>query len=187
MERIALHTRIAEGREGDYDREHARIPDELDAALRAAGVHEWRIWRDGRDIFHVVEVEDYSAMRRRLAEDPANQRWQEHINQFLEVVDDYGGGDSGIRPVWSLPPQPPQESTWAPLRPPRRSRCRASASAPPSWGTSTGRRRTRRPTARSPPRGTPGSATSTPPRTAGSAPANAASDSAWPGTRARST
>ena len=103
MEHIALHTRIAEGREEDYDREHARIPDELDAALRAAGVHAWRIWRDGRDIFHLVEVQDYRAMRRRLAEDPANQRWQEHINQFLEVVDDYGGEDDGIRPVWSLP------------------------------------------------------------------------------------
>lgn len=107
MERIALHTRIAEGHEADYDREHARIPDELDASLRRAGVHAWRIWRDGRDIFHVVEVEDYSAMRRMLAEDPANLRWQEHINQFLEVVDDYGGEDSGIRPVWSLPSQGP--------------------------------------------------------------------------------
>ena len=38
MEQIALHTRIAEGREADYDREHARIPDELDASLRAAGI-----------------------------------------------------------------------------------------------------------------------------------------------------
>ena len=38
MEHIALHTRIAEGHEEDYEREHARIPDELDAALRAAGV-----------------------------------------------------------------------------------------------------------------------------------------------------
>lgn len=107
MEQIALHTRIAEGHEADYDREHARISDELDAALRAAGVHAWRIWRDGRDIFHLVEVEDYRAMRQQLAEDPVNLRWQEHINQFLEVVDDYGGEDSGIRPVWSLPSQGP--------------------------------------------------------------------------------
>ena len=107
MEQIALHTRIAEGHEADYDREHARISDELDAALRGAGVHAWRFWRDGRDIFHLVEVEDYSAMRRQLAEDPVNLRWQEHINQHLEVVDDYSGDDSGIRPVWSLPAQAP--------------------------------------------------------------------------------
>lgn len=103
MERIALHTRIAEGHEADYDREHARIPDELDASLRDAGVSSWRIWRDGREIFHVVEVEDYRAMRQRLAADPANKRWQDHINQYLEVTDDYGGEDSGIRPVWSMP------------------------------------------------------------------------------------
>ena len=37
-----------------------------------------------------------------------NLRWQEHINQFLEVTDDYGGEDSGIRPVWSLPSQAPE-------------------------------------------------------------------------------
>src|SRR5699024_4240769 len=42
-------------------------------------------------------------------------------------------------------------------------------------------------TGRSPRPGTPGSATSTPPRTTGSAPANAVSGSAWPATRARST
>ncbi|WP_422116152.1 L-rhamnose mutarotase [Brachybacterium sp. UNK5269] len=107
MEQIALHTRIAVGREADYDREHARIPDELDAALRAAGVHTWRIWRDGRDLFHLIEVEDYRAMRRRLAEDPANLRWQAHINRFLEVVDDYGGEDTGIQSVWSLPAHSP--------------------------------------------------------------------------------
>ena len=109
MERIALHTRIAEGHEADYDREHARIPDELDASLRRAGVHAWRIWRDGRDIFHVVEVEDYSAMRRMLAEDPANQRWQEHLTPVLDVGADSGGEASGIRPGWSLPLQGPAE------------------------------------------------------------------------------
>lgn len=106
MQTIALHTRIAEGREADYDREHAVIPAELDAALRRAGVHAWRIWRDGRDIFHLVEVEDYRAMRLALAQDPANQRWQEHINQFLEIEDDYSGDDDGITPVWSLPELP---------------------------------------------------------------------------------
>lgn len=103
MEQIALHTRIAAGREEDYEREHARIPDELDAALRAAGVHSWRIWRDGQDLFHLVEVEDYREMRRRLATDPANLRWQEHINTVLEVVDDYDAEDEGLATVWSLP------------------------------------------------------------------------------------
>ncbi|MCS6711738.1 L-rhamnose mutarotase [Brachybacterium sp. EF45031] len=100
---IALHTRAAAGREGDYDREHARIPDDLDAALRRAGVHSWRIWRDGQDLFHLVEVDDYAAMREQLRTDPANVAWQQHINQFLEVVDSYDGDDTGLDLVWQLP------------------------------------------------------------------------------------
>lgn len=27
--------------------------------LREHGVHDWRIWRSGRDVFHLVDVEDY--------------------------------------------------------------------------------------------------------------------------------
>jgi L-rhamnose mutarotase len=108
MQRIALHTRAAAGHEADYDREHARIPDDLDPALREAGVHTWRIWRDGQDLFHVVEVEDYQAMRAFLQHHPANVAWQEHINRFLEVQDSYEGDDEGIGLVWELPTQPPQ-------------------------------------------------------------------------------
>lgn len=109
MQTIALHTRIAEGNEADYVREHRQIPADLDPALRRAGVRSWRIWRDGRDLFHLLEVEDYRAMRQQLAEDPANQRWQDHINQFLELVDSYEGEDEGIEHVWSLPPMPPAD------------------------------------------------------------------------------
>lgn len=106
MQTIALHTRIAEGAEDDYVREHRRIPDDLDTSLRRAGVRAWRIWRDGRDLFHLVEVEDYRAMRRALADDPVNLAWQEHINAFLEVVDSYDGDDEGIEQVWHLPAEP---------------------------------------------------------------------------------
>jgi L-rhamnose mutarotase len=103
MERIALHTRLKAGREADYDREHAVIPPELDAALREAGVHSWRIWRDGRDVFHVVEVADYRAMRRALADHPANVPWQARMAELLEITDDYSGNDKGITQVWELP------------------------------------------------------------------------------------
>jgi L-rhamnose mutarotase len=103
VERIALHTKLKAGREADYEREHAVIPAELDAALREAGVHSWRIWRDGRDLFHVVEVDDYQAMRRALADHPANVPWQARMAELLEVEDDYSGNDLGIRKVWELP------------------------------------------------------------------------------------
>ena len=103
MQRIALHTRLAPGKEDEYESVHAVIPAELDAALREAGVHAWRIWRDGRDLFHVVEVEDYQRMRHFLREHPANIPWQQRMSQLLEVEDDYSGNDMGLRLVWELP------------------------------------------------------------------------------------
>lgn len=102
-ERIALHTRLRAGKEADYDSIHAVIPPELDERLRAVGVRGWSIWRSGRELFHLVEVDDYSAMRRALADDPVNVLWQGRMAELLEVEDDYSGDDSGIPLVWTLP------------------------------------------------------------------------------------
>lgn len=103
MERIALHTRLKPGREADYERTHAEIPTDLDAALRAAGVRSWQIWRDGLDLFHLVEVDDYRAMRRALADHPANVAWQGRMAELLDITDDYSGEDNGLHQVWELP------------------------------------------------------------------------------------
>jgi len=103
LETVALHTRLREGREADYDRIHASIPLELDGALREAGVHTWRIWRSGRELFHLVEVDDYRAMRAYLAEHPANVPWQAQMAELLEVEDDYSGAEPDVRLVWELP------------------------------------------------------------------------------------
>jgi L-rhamnose mutarotase len=106
METIALHTRLRAGREADYDRIHAVIPVVLDGALREAGVHNWRIWRSGQDLFHVVDCDDYARMRRYLAEHPANIPWQAQMGALLEVHDSYAGDDRGIPLVWQLPDEP---------------------------------------------------------------------------------
>lgn len=103
VESIALHTRLKSGAEVAYAEAHANIPPELVAALKVAGVHNWRIWRSGQDLFHVVDVDDYQAMRRALADHPANVPWQARMAELLEVQDDYSGNDSGIRKVWELP------------------------------------------------------------------------------------
>lgn len=101
-ETIALHTRLKPGAEQDYADAHAGIPAELVSALKEAGVGNWRIWRSGQDLFHLVEVADYQAMRRALADHPANVPWQARMAEMLEVQDDYSGNDSGIPLVWEL-------------------------------------------------------------------------------------
>lgn len=102
-ETIALHTELRPGRELDYERIHAQIPAELDTALRDAGVRGWRIWRDGTHLFHLVEVDDYAAMRAALADHPVNVAWQAQMDELLAVPDDYSGQDSGLPLVWRLP------------------------------------------------------------------------------------
>jgi L-rhamnose mutarotase len=100
--RVALHTRLKPGREAEYEQVHAVIPSDLDVALRDAGVSSWAIFRDGLDLFHVLEVEDYQAMRHALRDHPANVPWQERMSELLDVEDDYSGDDTGIKLVWEL-------------------------------------------------------------------------------------
>jgi L-rhamnose mutarotase len=101
----ALYTRLREGAEDAYDELHARVPDDLADALREAGVRDWRIWRAGLDVFHLVDVEDYRAMRAFLREHPANLAWQARVTGLQSLPDDYSGEDDGLLPVWSLSAQ----------------------------------------------------------------------------------
>jgi L-rhamnose mutarotase len=101
----ALHTRLHADATEAYDALHARVPDDLLAALKEAGVRDWRIWRDGRDVFHLVDCEDYAAMRDRLRDHPANLAWQAQVTPLQSTPDDYSGQDDGLPFVWSFADQ----------------------------------------------------------------------------------
>jgi L-rhamnose mutarotase len=105
MTEIAVHTVLKLGREGDYESLHGTIPARLAVTLREAGVHDWRIWRAGVHLFHLIDVEDYQGMRRALADDPDNVIWQAQVNPLLDEPDDFSGDDAGITQVWSLAEQ----------------------------------------------------------------------------------
>ncbi len=65
-------------------------------------MRDWRIWRDGRDVFHWLDVEDYQAMRAHLSEHPANIAWQSRVSPLQSTPDDYSGNDEGLPFVWSF-------------------------------------------------------------------------------------
>jgi L-rhamnose mutarotase len=109
MATVALHTVLKAGREHEYDTVHRSIPPDVVDALRENGVSDWRIWRDGRHVFHLVEVEDYQAMRSALRDHPANIAWQQQVGPLFEIADSYEGGDSGIAFLWSLTRQASNE------------------------------------------------------------------------------
>jgi L-rhamnose mutarotase len=98
----ALHTRLKEGAAQAYDELHATVPPDLAVALREAGVRDWRIWRQGLDVFHLVDVDDYAKMRAYLRDHPANVAWQERVTRLQSLPDDYSGADDGLPEVWSL-------------------------------------------------------------------------------------
>ncbi|NIJ13364.1 L-rhamnose mutarotase [Saccharomonospora amisosensis] len=105
MPQIVLHTVLKPGRELDYEALHATIPSDVAAALAEHGVRDWRIWRDGRHLFHLIDVADYRAMRAALRDHPGNVRWQATVGPLHEKADDYSGGDDGIALLWSLAEQ----------------------------------------------------------------------------------
>ena len=105
MPEIALHTRLRPDSVDEYERLHARVPADLVTALRSAGVRDWRIWRDGTHLFHLVDVVDYHAMRAFLRDHPANMTWQAQVGPLHDVPDDYSGADDGVRLLWSFAEQ----------------------------------------------------------------------------------
>ncbi len=80
------------------------MPEELTAAIQAAGVSEWTIWRSGTDLFHLLEVEDYAAMIAELEKLPVNIAWQARMAELLDAVHDYSaqGSDASLPVVWQL-------------------------------------------------------------------------------------
>ncbi|QKW17739.1 L-rhamnose mutarotase [Kitasatospora sp. NA04385] len=94
-------TRLRPGLEARYETVHARIPEPVFEALRACGVVSWRIWRDGRSLFHCIETErGYDAMVERIvALGPIDPEWDATIAALLEQDEE---ADALLPAVWTM-------------------------------------------------------------------------------------
>lgn len=97
--KVGLHTRLKPGAEERYDAAHLAVWPEVLAAIRAAGVTNWLIFRDGLDLFHYIECENYDRAIAQLADLPVNQRWQAEMAPMMEVAHDYSGGSRDRLPI----------------------------------------------------------------------------------------
>ncbi|WP_344439413.1 L-rhamnose mutarotase [Kitasatospora nipponensis] len=102
--RVALHTTVRPDRIADYEAAHREVPAELTAAIRAAGVSEWTIWRSGTELFHLLDCADYARLLAELEHLPVNLAWQTRMAELLDVAHDYsaGGAHAGLPVVWQL-------------------------------------------------------------------------------------
>ncbi|MDQ1494750.1 MAG: L-rhamnose mutarotase [Actinomycetota bacterium] len=102
--KVALHTRVHADRIEEYEAAHREVPPELLAAIRAAGVRDWTIWRSGVELFHVVDCDDYAGVLAALKDLPVNIAWQARMAGYLDVIHDYSaaGAELTLPVVWQL-------------------------------------------------------------------------------------
>jgi L-rhamnose mutarotase len=96
---VGLHTRLQPGAEARYDELHRAVWPEVLAAIERVGIRRWLIFRDGLDLFHYVECEDYDAAIAELAGDPVNVRWQAEVAPLMAKAHDYSGEGGDRLPV----------------------------------------------------------------------------------------
>ena len=96
---VGLHTRLKPGAEERYERAHQAVWPEILAAIRATGISKWLIFRDGLDLFHYIECQDYERAIAELARNPVNQRWQAEMAPMMAVAHDYSGSSSDRLPI----------------------------------------------------------------------------------------
>ena len=83
MERIAFLMHIRPGTEEEYQQRHAHVWPEMLAELKAAGCHNYSIFRDGLQLFAYLEVDDLDRYRSYLARSEAAARWEAYMSDIL--------------------------------------------------------------------------------------------------------
>ena len=99
MQRIAFTIGLRPGADpAEYKRRHDEIWPEMAAALRAAGIRNYSIFLHGATLFAYLEVDDLERMRRSLAQDATNARWQEYMRGMIDLDADPATGFPRLLP-----------------------------------------------------------------------------------------
>jgi L-rhamnose mutarotase len=100
---VGLHTRLLPGVEQRYDEYHRAVWPDVLAGMRGAGITKYVIYREGLDLFHYIECEDYDRAIAELAQSPLNQRWETEMAPMTTVAHDFSGqGDDRMSAIFDL-------------------------------------------------------------------------------------
>lgn len=83
------------GMETEYVERHRRVFPDLLEAFRRVGIHTYSIFMQDNHLYAYMEVDDFQAAMKELAEDPADVRWQAFMKDLLEPI----GKDGSIMDV----------------------------------------------------------------------------------------
>ena len=92
--KVGLHTRLKPGAEERYEEYHSAVWPEVLEGMRRVGITKYVIFRDGLDLFHYIECEDYARAVAELARSPLNQRWENTMAPMTDVAHDLSGEGS---------------------------------------------------------------------------------------------
>ncbi|HLZ94296.1 MAG TPA: L-rhamnose mutarotase [Candidatus Dormibacteraeota bacterium] len=96
---VGIHTRLKPGVVERYENYHQAVWPDVLAAIKRAGITKYFIFRDGLDLFHYIECDDYDRAIAELAKDPVNIRWQAEMAPMMAVAHDYSGQSSDRLPL----------------------------------------------------------------------------------------
>ncbi len=100
---VGLHTRLKAGAEERYEEYHRAVWPDILAALRRVGIAKYVIFRDGLDLFHFIECDDYDRAIAELADDPVTIRWEAEMAPMTAVAHDFSGeGSDQMRMIFKL-------------------------------------------------------------------------------------
>lgn len=103
MMSVGLRTRIKPGMEGRYEQYHNSVWPGVVSAIREAGITKYVIFRDGLDVFHYIECDDYDRAIAEIAKDPTSMRWEAEIAAMMDSTHDFSGeGNDRLRKIWEL-------------------------------------------------------------------------------------
>jgi L-rhamnose mutarotase len=100
---VGLHTRLKPGAEERYEEYHRAVWPDVLAEIRSAGITKYVIFRDGLDLFHYIECEDYDRAIAEIANDPTSIRWETEIATMMAVTHDFSGeGSDRMKMIFEL-------------------------------------------------------------------------------------
>lgn len=103
MIRKAFVMGVNAGREAEYERRHRPIWADLEAVLKAHGVHRYSIFLHAptRQLFGYVEIED-EARWNAIAHTPECRRWWAHMRDLMPSNPDNSPVSAELREVFHL-------------------------------------------------------------------------------------
>ena len=76
---------VRPGYEAEYLKRHEEIWPEMLAALKAAGIRNYNIFRHGLDLFGFFETDDLAATRASLRGSEVDRKWGEWMGPIMKI------------------------------------------------------------------------------------------------------